>query len=145
MYYFAAKFLMTANVELEKHVFGFSEEAIDLLSGCAWNGNIRELKNMIKKATLLANDVIELEHLLVDARNQQPTLSLDGLLENALMKGLTLSAINEVIRKAADVKVIEHALHQSQGNKSKACRDLGIDYTTLFRKEKRHRLNLAKR
>jgi transcriptional regulator with PAS, ATPase and Fis domain len=58
LFYLATKFLAIANAELGKHVFGFSQAAVDFLSGCAWNGNVRELKNIIKKATLLADEVI---------------------------------------------------------------------------------------
>ncbi len=138
LFYLAAKFLVTANAELGKQVFGFSQAAIDFLSGYAWNGNIRELKNMIKKATLFADEVIEAEHLLVDARDQQHTTSLDALLETAYMKGLTLSAINEVIRKALEKRIIERRYHQSHGNKRKTCGALGIDYSTLYRKMMEH-------
>jgi len=64
IFYLAAKSLWIANHELKKSVFGFSEKAIDFFSSYAWNGNIRELKNLIRKATLLADEVIEVEHLL---------------------------------------------------------------------------------
>ncbi len=145
IYYLATKFLMVANAELGKHVFGFSQPAIDLLSGYTWNGNIRELKNMIKKATLFANEVIETEHLLVDARDQQQLASLDALLENAFIKGLTLSAINDVIRKASEKRIIERVYRQSHGNKRKTCGALGVDYSTLYRKMKEHGLDLFRK
>jgi transcriptional regulator with PAS, ATPase and Fis domain len=133
--YLATKFLTTANAELEKHVFGFSQEAIDFLSGYEWSGNVRELKNSIKKATLFADEVIEAEHLLTRARDGETT-SLDGLLENAFAKGLPLSSINAVIRKAVEKKLIERVYAQSHNNKTRTCETLGIDYSTLYRKMK---------
>ena len=53
IFYLATKFLLIANAELEKNIFGFSEGAIDFLSGYGFGGNIRELKNLIKRAALL--------------------------------------------------------------------------------------------
>ena len=146
LFYLATKFLAIANVELGKHVFGFSQEAIDFLSGYDWSGNIRELKNSIKKATLLADEVIEAEHLLSSARGGEPTASLDGLLENAFVKGLSLPAIDEVIRKAVEKKLIERVYEQLHHNKMKTCEALGIDYSTLYRKMKEYGFGfLAKR
>lgn len=136
LFYLATKFLAIANAELGKHIFGFSQEAIDFLSGYDWSGNIRELKNSIKKATLFADEVIEAEHLLSSARGAEPTVSLDGLLENAFIKGLSLPAIDEAIRKAVEKKLIERVYEQSHHNKMKTCEALGIDYSTLYRKMK---------
>ena len=145
IYYLATKFLLIANAELGKHVFGFSQAAVDFLSGCVWNGNVRELKNMIKKATLFADDVIEPEHLLVDAGGRQSTVSLDSLLENAFVKGLSLSAMNDLIRKAAEKRIIERVYQQSNGNKMKTCGVLGVDYSTLYRKIKEHGLDFFRK
>ena len=83
LFYLATKFLLMANAELEKNIFGFSERAIDFLSGYDWSGNIRELKNLIKRAALLADEVIEVEHLVSNAREGETRESLDSCLENA--------------------------------------------------------------
>jgi len=145
LHYLATKFLMVANAELGKHVFGFSQAAIDFLLAHTWNGNVRELKNAIKKATLLAHDVIESEHLLVDACDPHQTASLDSLLEDAFVKGLSLSAMNDLIRKAAEKRIIERVYQQSNGNKMKTCGVLGVDYSTLYRKMKEHGLDCFRR
>jgi transcriptional regulator with PAS, ATPase and Fis domain len=62
------------------------------------------------------------------------------LLEDAFIKGLSLSAINDVVRKAVEKRIIGRALEQSHNNKKKTCEALGIDYSTLYRKMKQHRL-----
>ena len=136
IFYLATKFLAIANTELGKHVFGFSEEAIDVLSAHDWSGNVRELKNTIKKAVLLADEVIEAEHLAGNGREGEPTASLDGLLENAFVKGLPLSAIKDVITRAVEKRIIDRVYGQSRNNKKKTCEALGIDYSTLYRKMK---------
>jgi len=145
LFYLATKFLVIANAELGKCVFGFSETGIDFLSEYEWNGNIRELKNMIKKATLFAKDLIETEHLLADARDPQHTASLDTLLEHAFTEGLSLFATNEMVRIAVEKKIIGRVYHQSRGNKRKTCEALGIDYSTLYRKIKEHGLDSSLR
>ena len=63
--YLAAKFLCMANAELGKHIFGFSEKAIDFLSGRDWSGNILELKNLIRRAILFTDELIDAEHLSI--------------------------------------------------------------------------------
>ena len=119
IFYLATKFLLMANAELEKNIFGFSEEAIDFLSEYDWSGNIRELKNLIKRAALLADEVIEVEHLVSNARAGETTESLDSCLENAFVKGHSLHEINEMIRKVAEKRIIERVYEQSSRNKKK--------------------------
>ena len=138
LFYLATKFVAIANVELEKNVFGFSEKAIDFLSGYEWNGNIRELKNIIKRAALLADGVIEVEHLLGQVREREGSVSLDRCLENAFLKARPLHEINDMIRAMVEKKIIERVYEQSCRNKKKTCEALGIDYSTLFRKMKEH-------
>ena len=139
-FYFATKFLTAANAELEKNVFGFSEGAVDFLSGCECSGNIRELKNLIKRAALLAGDMIEDSHLQSQSFEGGTTVSLDSCLENALVKGYKLNEINEMLRKMAERRIIERAYEQSYRNKRKTCQTLRIDYSTLFRKMREYNI-----
>ena len=136
LFYLAAKFVTMANVELEKNIFGFTEGALDFLSEYEWSGNIRELKNFIKRATLLADDVIELEHLSSKGHEGGTRLTLDGCLENAFLKGRQLHDINELIRSMAERRIIERVYEQSCRNKKKTSEILGIAYSTLLRKMK---------
>ena len=138
LFYLSTKFLLMANAELEKNVFGFSEETIDFLSGCPWSGNIRELKNSIKRAALLADEVIEVEHLLSKAHEEETTASLDSCMENAFFKGQPLLEINEMIRKVSEKRIIERVYERLYRNKKKTSEALVIDYSTLFRKMKEY-------
>lgn len=135
LFFLATKFLIMANAELQKKVWGFSEEALDFISQYEWPGNIRELKNCIKRAVLLADDIIEVEHLLGSIRNGQMSFSLDACLENAFAKGRSLHEILDMIGRIAEEKIIKRVYEQSRGNKRKTCEALGIDYSTLFRKK----------
>jgi DNA-binding NtrC family response regulator len=138
LFYLAAKFVTMANTELEKNIFGFTEGAVDFLSGYEWSGNIRELKNFIKRATLLADEVIEVEHLSSKGHEGEASVSLDGCLENAFLKGYPLHEINEMIRTMVEKRIIERVYEQSCRNKKQTSESLGIDYSTLFRKMKEY-------
>jgi two-component system nitrogen regulation response regulator GlnG len=61
--YLAKKFLDTANLELRKNVKGFSESALNVLFNYNWPGNVRELRSTIRRATLLADDMISEKQL----------------------------------------------------------------------------------
>jgi len=136
IFYLATKFLLMANAELDRNVFGFSEEAIDFLFDYPWSGNIRELKNSIKRAALLAAEAIELEHFVNNAPAVEITESLDSWLEKAFIKGHSIHETTEKIRKIAEKRIIAGVYEQCCRNKRKTCEALGIDYSTLFRKMK---------
>jgi transcriptional regulator with PAS, ATPase and Fis domain len=136
LFYLATKFLMMANVELEKNVVGFSEGVIDFFSGNQWSGNIRELKNCIKRAALTADELIEVEHLANRSREGESNVSLDSCLENAFIKGYSLHEITEMITQIAERRIIGRVYDQFHGNKKRTCEALGIDYSTLYRKMK---------
>src|SRR6476620_10461536 len=61
---FAQHFLMLTNKELRKNVKGFTPETEKALKSYPWHGNLRELKNVVKRATLLTdNNFIEVHSL----------------------------------------------------------------------------------
>ncbi|NDV58431.1 sigma-54 dependent transcriptional regulator [Bacteroides sp. 519] len=53
---YASHFLEDANKELEKNVFTISDEAMEMLINYHWSGNLRELRNVIRRATLFAKN-----------------------------------------------------------------------------------------
>jgi transcriptional regulator with PAS, ATPase and Fis domain len=140
LFYLAAKFLAMANIELEKDVFGFSEAALDFITENEWSGNIRELKNVIKRAALTAGDVIEVEDLLERGGETQPCSSLDAWLENAFIKGKSLREIISTVARIAEKRFIEKVYENSNNNKARTSQHLGIDYSTLFRKMAQYRI-----
>ena len=122
---FANFFLEQANQELGKEVQGFTPQAVELLLNYNWPGNLREMKNVIKRATLLtASQEIEAIALGISASEQ--TASKQG----------DLSLKNETTEK----EQILEALRQADNNKSKAARLLNIDRKTLYNKLKLYNL-----
>lgn len=116
---FADFFLQQANEELERHIMGFEPKAVEAMMNYNWPGNLREMKNLVRRATLLAqDDIIRLADL-------GPSLQTP-----AATTGLQLH--NEDSEKQR----ILQALEATGGNKSKASQLLGVDRKTLYNKLK---------
>ncbi|MGB3773975.1 MAG: sigma-54 dependent transcriptional regulator [Leeuwenhoekiella sp.] len=125
---FANVFLDKANDELEKNIAGFDTASINAMQSYDWPGNLRELKNTIKRAVLLTvNDEISLDVLPRELAlsKDQPNRNDYGLFKNR----------NEE-------EMILNALENSGGNKSKAARLLNIDRKTLYNKLKQYDIDL---
>ena len=116
---FANFFLDQANRELDKQLIGFDDAASQALLEYHWPGNLRQMKNVVRRATLLAQDqLITLKELTELQQITHPHV------------GLPLR--NEEAEKH---QIIE-ALRQTGNNKSRAAQLLGIDRKTLYNKLK---------
>lgn len=126
---FINHFITLSNKELERDVKYISAEAKELLLQYDWPGNLRELKNVIKRMVLLTpSDTAALDSLpdeMIIAINQAPKPS-----------GSDLKAINEVNEKA----LIMETLLKVKYNKSKAAKLLNIDRKTLYSKMERYEI-----
>ena len=118
---FANFFLDQANRELEKPVPGFLPEAMERISQYTWPGNLREMRNTVMRAALLAQgNPIRVEHLGIDMNIDKP--------------------INILHDPDSERTKIVSALQKCSGNKSKAAAMLGIDRKTLYNKLKLYQL-----
>lgn len=115
---FANFFLDHANRELGRELVGFDADATILLQGYSWPGNLRQLKNVVKRATLLA------QGCFITADN----LDLPSVSNN--------SGVQPLFDKDDEKKRILDALKHTGNNKSKAAALLGIDRKTLYNKLK---------
>ncbi|MGR3301696.1 MAG: sigma-54-dependent transcriptional regulator [Candidatus Scalindua sp.] len=139
------RFLNEINVELNKHVTGFSTSAIECLFNYKWPGNVRELKNVIRKAVLLCSDnaAIEADDLLIiksKLNTDLPDSRKEQLIDTAIDNYDELSLkdiVKNNIRKI-ETDVITDVLRRTGGNKSKAARMLKIDYKTMHYKIKEY-------
>lgn len=108
-----------------KRTKSISDESIEALKQHAWNGNIRELKNVIERSVILSdNEVIGITDLPLEFQH----LSING---TSLSKKGQLSAFDLA---SAEKIHIQKVLNYTNGNKTEAARLLNIALTTLYRK-----------
>ena len=134
--YLAKRFLDNANVELKKYVKGFSESALNALFRYNWPGNVRQLRSTIRRAALLADDMIEEKHWDL-VRAPVPGMAFTPKVEGEPWKGLSLREIVQQSTTAVEREVLVHVLKVTGGNKAKAARLLKIDYKTIHEKVKK--------
>ena len=116
-----AFFVKQANEELGKNVKGVSDEALQRMKAQRWSGNLRELRNVVRRCVLFANgENIELDDLPVFTQPIRKTVT-DTLDEWAL-------------RPENEKEQIEAALRKARGNKTVAAKLLQIDRKTLYNK-----------
>jgi DNA-binding NtrC family response regulator len=133
--YLAKRFMDITNRELGKNIQRFSEYSLEALLNYNWPGNVRQLKSVIRRAVLLADDIITEKHLDIK-RAPVPGLAFTPKVQGAPWKELSLREI--VHRSVATVEreVLTQALKHTRGNKAKAARLLKIDYKTIHNKLK---------
>jgi DNA-binding NtrC family response regulator len=131
----ADQFLMEANIDLAKNVSGFTRESLDIILTYPWPGNVREIKNIVKRAVLLCDtDKIEPRHLQLSAQFDQDAYQIPETLDSEF-------SLNKVMDKVEKELLIK-AMKQSRGNKSKAAILLGINRKAIYRKLEKHKLLL---
>ncbi len=134
--YLAKRFLDNANQELNKQVKGFSEIALNTLFAYNWPGNVRQLRSIIRRATLLADELITEKHLELK-RVDVPGMAFTPKVQGAPWKNLSLKEILHQSITAVEREVFTQVLRQTGGNKAKAARLLQVDYKTIHEKVKK--------
>ena len=128
--YLLEHFIDRFNAVKGKNVVRVSDEALDILMGYDFPGNVRELENFIEYAFILCHGrVIETEHLPRE------------LLENTPEKEGKATRPNMGPLENAEIGSIMEALHEHGGNRRKTAAHLGINKTTLWRKMKKYELS----
>jgi len=139
--YLANRFLDITNMELKKSVHGFSPSALDALLAFDWPGNVRQLRSLIRRAVLLADDEITEDHLELTCGSESETDVTSVVREHELSaQGLSLK---EIVRRATsrvEREAILQALQRTAGNKARAARLLQIDYKTMHTKLKKYHI-----
>ena len=148
---FAGFFLEKANAELGKNITGFAPAAAQLFKIYHWPGNLRELKNVTKRAALLTEaGTIELTALPFELVNHSKLLfevnNSEDLSEDVRGKNNFIqrpSEINEHTLKSvsidAEYETIVMALKKADYNKSKAAKILNVDRKTLYNKMRQYK------
>lgn len=122
---FANHFLDLANSELQKDIIGFDNDTMQLFQSYSWPGNLRQMKNVIKYATLLATG-------RYITRKELPEELTENLLSHTNIQLKNVEHERDLIRKA---------LQECGNNKTRAAQLLGIDRKTLYNKLKIYQLD----
>lgn len=142
----ANRFLDVTNCELDKRVKELSPGAVGALLSYPWPGNVRQLRATIRRAVLLADDVVTEEHLDIAHANIGifPAGRFPVRVQEMAAELRSLRQIVAQSTEAVERAAIVEALRRCQGNKAKAARLLQVDYKTLQLKIKKYRIASAK-
>ncbi len=107
-----------------RRILGFSKDASEILQNYEWPGNVRELRNAVERSVLLCNEaLVSIHHLPLKLKPSERGPEAGSLVT---MEELERTHIRRVL---ASSKSIEEA-----------CRVLGMDSVTLWRKRKKYGL-----
>lgn len=144
---FAHFFLQQSNVELDRNIQDFTNEVKDIFLNYQWPGNLREMRNVVKRSVLLSTGSLVEASVLPKEIIENKTLFND--LEN---KGNSnVHEKDSITRSETDLKLfsseneenlIKAALEKAKYNKTKAATILGIDRKTLYNKMKIYGIEL---
>jgi DNA-binding NtrC family response regulator len=118
------------NEEIGKEARGVSEQALEHLMNYSWPGNIRELESVIYEAMVLSERPLIEEHDLPLRIRGTSSEKEDIFFEAGKPLSKAIQAVTEKVEK----RLIEKALEESAGNRTKAAQKLGISRKTLFNK-----------
>ncbi len=128
----ARHLLRQANPGATSDEIRLSPEAINALLSHSWQGNVRELSNMLDRAlSTMSRDVIELTDLPLTVKQHPETPNVTGVVP-----------IREVQADAEKTAIVV-ALKKTANNKARAASLLGIHRTLLYKKMKKHGVPLS--
>ncbi len=136
---YANHFLQAANEDLGKNVQGFDEEAFATLKNYYWHGNLRELRNVVKRSVLLCKDE-KIKTMHLPSEITMPS-NMDGMNLQVSFNGGSPGSLKS-IAEAAEKKAIIEALRFTNNNKSKTADLLEIDRKTLYNKLKAYQIDI---
>ncbi|HWE37551.1 MAG TPA: sigma-54 dependent transcriptional regulator [Isosphaeraceae bacterium] len=124
--------------KLSKDVNGFTPEALDLLRGHDWPGNVHELESAVERGVVLCRgSKIEAAHLALvppEARPQRPPAHTPRP-----HVGMGIRPLKEALEEP-EKQLILQALEALNWNRQETARVLDINRTTLYKKMKKYKL-----
>lgn len=128
-----AHYFLEANRKKTAHVIKeIDPETLGMLEQYNWPGNVRELENVIERAIIFSDGSSSLivDNLLLNDKE------IDLAIDFSNVKSLP----NDLSLKSGEKSIIKKALHEANGNITKAAQTLGITRATMYRKIKEYNL-----
>ncbi len=122
----AYHFLNKYSKKFNKNIGSISPPAMNILSSCAWHGNVRELENAIERAVIM------------ETSSEITTASLPPEIIGETPDPLSCFSLMTI--EEMEKFLIQRTLRELEGQKNKAAESLGIDVSTLWRKIKKYNL-----
>ena len=116
----AEQFLTELGESMGGRTTRLADEARDALLAHSWPGNVRELRNVLERAAILSDEVIERRHLSLQAK--------------------AVPAVSPHDLGTMERQTIENVLRQTDWNKAKTARRLGLTRTQLYVRLRRYGL-----
>jgi len=119
--------------EGERHI-PLSSDVIEKLLSYEYPGNVRELRNIIERATILAcDDILRPDHIVLEGASV--------LLDSGQAEETASESLQQLVQRRGRLtdKVVLDALHQTHGHRSRAAQLLGVSERTLYRHIQRMR------
>lgn len=128
-------YLYTICTEYRQPVKSITLEAMAVFKNYPWYGNVRELVNTIEKIVVLVDGEI------IDTQDLPDAMTGTNINSgNTWVEEVTLNNRRKSFNDEREKEIIQAILKKTEGNKSKAARELGIHRTTLYQKLKKHNL-----
>jgi two-component system response regulator HydG len=138
---FAAYFLELSNKELGRKVFGFDDQVMDVFLEYYWPGNLREMRNVIRRATLLTDgNRMTLSALPPELVYAKKFDFSDSPVSSVEVKHKNTSVNLKDAAAEAEAELLRNVLEEVKYNRTKAAQKLGIDRKTLFNKMKQYEI-----
>lgn len=125
---FCYHFIKQANDELGKNVQVVDVEALEVLKQQDWHGNLRELRNVVRRSVLFATDNVLRKDNLPEFPKNIKTQNVNAV------SASDIKPYNFALTKNNEKEQILAALDQARGNKTIAAKLLQIDRKTLYNK-----------
>jgi nitrogen regulation protein NR(I) len=130
-------FIAKYDERLGKRVEGIEDEALQLLLGYAWPGNIRELENLMERSVLFADGPLILASALPDSLREKgpqapvPIAAMGPLGAIAAPSGASMKEIVRQAQAELEKELIARALEETGGNVTRAAKRLQISRKSL--------------
>ena len=113
--------------KLNKKITGITPEVLDILKNAEWKGNVRELRNVIERCSIVCEEQITFEDLPLDLQKRKSDISL-------MKDNFELAEIERM----HIIKVLQY----TNGNKTETARLLKIGLATLYRKIETYKISM---